>query len=410
MESTQLPPPPQKERPRLERLRSDRAVAGVASGLARYLDIDVAWVRIAFVVAALFGGTGVLMYVIGWIAMPEEGERDSIATDKARNMSDAGSWIGIGLIVIAAMIIVGNTGIIDGDLILAGVLIALGFLLYRGDLGNFANRQDRSDDVVGQDSPAAPENAPASSQLVSADPVIYGREGEEPPPAPPVVPPPLVPPPAPDPAFQPRTSTPRQSSALGRLAMATVLIAVGIMGVGQSAGWWEPGIRHYVGAVFVVLGAALVVGAIFGRARWLIVVGLIAAPMLFGAALLDVPLEGGFGDPHFTPMTTAELESEYRLVAGELVVDLSEIQVAPQDVLEIEASVVFGSLQIRVPQGAGVEISGEIDAGEIRYFGDSVAQGVNHDRSVVLDGAGLIVIDAHVGFGELVVTEVEETP
>ena len=82
-EQTQRPKtsPP---RPRLERLRDDRAVAGVASGLARYFGIDVAWIRIGFVVLALFGGTGILLYLIGWLAIPEEGTRDSIATDKQK--------------------------------------------------------------------------------------------------------------------------------------------------------------------------------------------------------------------------------------------------------------------------------------------------------------------------------------
>ena len=75
------------------------------------------------------------------------------------------------------------------------------------------------------------------------------------------------------------------------------------MGVGQSAGWWEPTVRHYVGSIFVILGITLVIGSVFGRARWLIVVGAISAPLLFGAALLDVPLEGGFGDPRFAPDT-----------------------------------------------------------------------------------------------------------
>ncbi|MDJ0953747.1 MAG: PspC domain-containing protein, partial [Acidimicrobiia bacterium] len=201
MEPTQ-PISQQNTRPRLERLRTDRAVAGVASGLARYLNIDVAWVRIAFVVAALFGGTGILLYLVGWIAMPEEGEKDSIVVDKTGSYENAGSWIGIGLIVLAAMIIIGNTGLIDGDLIFAGVLIVLGFLLYRGDLGGLgrsdAPRAEEPDaeptptysPIVGESVVAADPEPPA------ADPFVYGRE--EPVPPAPVAPP--TPPAPPDPA------------------------------------------------------------------------------------------------------------------------------------------------------------------------------------------------------------------
>jgi hypothetical protein len=197
---------------------------------------------------------------------------------------------------------------------------------------------------------------------------------------------------------------------LGRLAVATALIAVGVMGVGQSIGWWEPAIRHYVGAVFVILGAALVIGAVFGRARWLIVVGLISAPLLFGAALLDVPLEGGFGDPLFEPQSSEQLDSEYRLIAGELELDLTGITLEPGEVHELDASVVFGSLQIRVPEGMGVMINGELDAGEMRFDGETVDQGVGAEHSRAYEGEGEITLNAHVGFGELVVDRIEVTP
>ena len=245
----------------------------------------------------------------------------------------------------------------------------------------------------------------APADVVTPEPeVLYETE----PPIAPPVPTPPPPPPPPDPAFQPRPPRPRESSALGRLAVATVLITMGIMGVGQSVDWWEPSIRHYVGAVFVILGAALVIGSIFGRARWLIVVGMISAPLLFGAALLDVPLEGGFGDPRYTPATSAELEPEYRLIAGELVLDLTDLQLNPGDDFEIDASLVFGSLRFEVPPDLGVVVNAEVDGGEIKFNGDSVAQGINNKRSTTYSGIGEIVIDAHVGFGELVVDLVED--
>jgi len=412
MEHTQPPMQQQEPRPRLERLRGDRAVAGVASGLARYLNVDVAWIRIAFVVGALFGGTGVLVYLIGWIAMPEEGEKESIVAGGSRHMPDVGSWIGVGLIALAAMIIVGNTGLVDGDLIFAAALIVFGVLLYRGDLGGRSTRDDEDTapetESVGSrlaaDEPAPSIQVDALASAIVERPVVESPIIESP-----VVEPP-VPPPPPDPAFQPRPPRqPQEASILGRLALASVLIAVGIMGVGQSLGWWDPLVRHYVGTVFVILGAALVMGSVFGRARWLIAVGLIAAPMLFGAALLDVPLEGGFGDPHHSVASIEEVDPEYRLIAGELVIDLTDLDLAKGEVVDFDASVVFGSLRIYVPEDLGLDVLAEMDAGEIRLDGESVG-GVNNEKTLVQEGDGLVSIDAHVGFGELVVDVVEETP
>jgi len=57
----------------------DRMLAGVASGIARYLDVDVTLVRIVLAVLAVVGGAGVPIYLAGWLLIPEEGSQHSIA-------------------------------------------------------------------------------------------------------------------------------------------------------------------------------------------------------------------------------------------------------------------------------------------------------------------------------------------
>lgn len=56
---------------RLMRSRSDRMIAGVAAGVACYLNIDPTIVRLVFVLLAL-SGPGVLFYPVLWLVMPEE--------------------------------------------------------------------------------------------------------------------------------------------------------------------------------------------------------------------------------------------------------------------------------------------------------------------------------------------------
>ena len=55
---------------KLQRYDDEKMIAGVCAGLADYLDIDVTWIRIAFVVAVLAGFSGLLAYIILWIAVP----------------------------------------------------------------------------------------------------------------------------------------------------------------------------------------------------------------------------------------------------------------------------------------------------------------------------------------------------
>ena len=66
---------------RLHRNRRNRMVAGVASGLADYFDVDPTLVRIGFVVLTLMGGLAVPLYVAGWLLIPEEGAELSMAED-----------------------------------------------------------------------------------------------------------------------------------------------------------------------------------------------------------------------------------------------------------------------------------------------------------------------------------------
>ncbi len=61
-------------RKRLVRPRDGRKIAGVCLGLAEYFDLDVSLIRLVWVLAVIFGGTGLLAYIVGWIVMPEEPE------------------------------------------------------------------------------------------------------------------------------------------------------------------------------------------------------------------------------------------------------------------------------------------------------------------------------------------------
>ncbi|MEX2161038.1 MAG: PspC domain-containing protein [Anaerolineales bacterium] len=56
---------------RLHRSRSDRMLGGVAGGLAEYLDADPTIIRLIFAFSFLLWGTGLLIYLIMWLVVPE---------------------------------------------------------------------------------------------------------------------------------------------------------------------------------------------------------------------------------------------------------------------------------------------------------------------------------------------------
>jgi phage shock protein C len=60
---------------RLYRVASQKRIAGVCSGLARYFEVDVTLVRLLVVAGTLCsGGLGLLAYIAAWIVMPRENE------------------------------------------------------------------------------------------------------------------------------------------------------------------------------------------------------------------------------------------------------------------------------------------------------------------------------------------------
>ena len=56
---------------RLRRSRHDSKLAGVCAGIAEYFGWDPTLVRVGWIVLTLMGGSGILLYLIMWLVMPE---------------------------------------------------------------------------------------------------------------------------------------------------------------------------------------------------------------------------------------------------------------------------------------------------------------------------------------------------
>ena len=71
----------------LYRSSKDQMIGGVAAGLADYLKIDPTIVRILFILLALVGGGGVMLYIILWIVLPTD-EHITIINNNLNNMEE----------------------------------------------------------------------------------------------------------------------------------------------------------------------------------------------------------------------------------------------------------------------------------------------------------------------------------
>lgn len=70
---------------KLVRPNDDRMIAGVCSGLGNYLGIDPTVIRILFVLFSVFVGGGIIVYLVLWLVVPQEGGVDDVV---AKNITD----------------------------------------------------------------------------------------------------------------------------------------------------------------------------------------------------------------------------------------------------------------------------------------------------------------------------------
>ena len=68
------------------RTRENRILGGVSGAIAERLEIDINTVRIAFALLAVLAGGGALLYVAGWLLIPDEAAEASIAEDFVKSL------------------------------------------------------------------------------------------------------------------------------------------------------------------------------------------------------------------------------------------------------------------------------------------------------------------------------------
>lgn len=416
-------PPPVR---RLVRRTDNQMIAGVASGVAAYLGIEPTVVRLGFVVLTVFGGLGVLLYVLGWLLLPAGGG-ESIGQAVARRPGGLRSYLGVGLMILAVAILASTFS--SPSVVWAVALIAFGIYLFQQD----QERQPPGPPPPGQTdgpagaAPAATPAPPASSVPVPAaaapppgwdagatttEPLPWRAPPATEPlgwgPAVPPEPPAWRPPPAPPaPAWgaPPRVRRPRPF--LGPLTVGAALIVTGLAVVLGNLEVIDLTAGQVLAVFLTVLGVGLLVGTWWGRAWGLIALALLLVPVVAAASLADSePLTGGIGERTWRPRTAAEVRPVYRLAAGDLVVDLSRVRFGPGPT-SVEASVAAGRVLVVVPDEVAVELHGRVGVGGVDLLG-RVDQGVQVDSAASAPPvrasddelqAGSVRLDLHVGYG-----------
>lgn len=135
---TDHPSDAQVER-RLYRSQHQRVVAGVCGGLAEYFAVDPVWFRIAFVVLALGGGSGILVYLLMWLIIPQRPEGDDPPSTGRAHVSGL-AVIGLVFIFVGSIALVNSVAPWLGQYVWPVVFVLGGFALMIGGLSRDNHR------------------------------------------------------------------------------------------------------------------------------------------------------------------------------------------------------------------------------------------------------------------------------
>jgi len=365
----------------------DKKIAGVAGGLARHLDVDPLILRVALVVLVFFGGAGLIIYAACWLLVPEDGD------DRAPfNFDDRTRTVALVIAgVIAALALLGDTmGGYGFPWPLAIIALVVLLVVAFGDRGK-----------PKPTAPAAPYPAPPYGTTQYGPQVQQGWV----PPAEPTATytaPTYVAPgyPAQGASWQPRPPHPRKRGPiLFWFTLALAALGIGLLGIVDLAG---AGVADsaYPALVVAVCGVMLLVGAFYGRAGGIILVGLLAAIGMAGATASSRWDESVVR----MPASADQVQTRYELGAGELVLDLTDVA-DPQnlDGRRIELRTGLGRVEVLVPAGLDVDVTANVGLGDANVFGDT-QDGGGIDMTGSYDGGvGVpdLDLDIELGLGEV---------
>ncbi len=391
-------------RPR--RPRTGRVVAGVAAGIGRRYAIDPIIVRVALVISAVYGGAGVLFYLLGWLFLAaEEDEVSPVESLFGRGHSSTSR----GLTVVLLILLIPATNFVFGGhySTIAGVLVlAAGLYLlhkYRGDIGH-----------VDGPAPTTTAEGATMNDSTGTGPVEDARpqdamptERTEPPAWDPLGAAPFawdLPEPTPTVEQQPTVPVPtvrRRKSRVGLATFGLVLVTgATLVGLSGSDSWLTP--PHIAAILAAITGVGLLFGAFTHSGRGLILLAVVLAAS--GFALTETHYDGwrGSGDASFRPITLADVQPVYQRSVGDMDLDLTALPKTGTVHTQVRLSV--GDLTVHVPADATVEATCSAAVGDVDCLGqrESGPQLSAHGSQRGAPDNGLtIVLDVQDGPGDV---------
>ena len=382
-------------RPR--RPRHGRLGAGVAAGIAKRYDIDPVLIRLIFVVATIFGGAGLFVYLLGWLFLPLEGDNGSAAEALVyRGRSSVSSLFtlllcGITIVTAGFTFLMPLGGHFAGVFCLV-VLVSMLILLHysRGSFGRQSQTAATQSDVTQSneiksdmeaDKVDSASTLSESAELPSPDSVTLQ--------------------PAPRTTFQ--SQQPRIKIGLITFAVALIAIALCVL-FGFYPGDWLT-LARSMGLVTGILGIGLVIGAFFHSGRGLIIPAIILTIGTFAVTTISDYGWHGFGRLSQAPLSVDQIKPIYQLSVGSVMLDLASVHLNQDSSVSTSVKVGSGDITVLVPKTANVNVAGHTRLGNVRILGvtdTGISQSdVLNDEIPDHKGVGTLQLNLDIGIGNI---------
>lgn len=412
-------------RTRPVRLPARGHIAGVCAGIGYRYGVDPVLIRVAFVVSTLFGGTGILLYLAGWLVLARAGDQASPAESLMGrgHSSDSGTRTVVLLVALAiALSTVGpvSMGLGGSGLLSTALMIGGLWLLYQrqpvppplpggssapgmvtgypgttyppgqftvGPQAVYSPYTKLPDSYVPSETPtpAPPEASPADPSTVAA-PATSTAPQPQPPTWDPLGVAPFawdLPEPATTPSLPAAPRSPRSRLTTTVLGLALIAVAAAsALAVVSGSGWLTPG---RIGAVALgVIGVGLLIGAFLRRGYGLLVVtgplaGFVVLASLIGPLDFD---NSDMGDRTWAPASASAIEPRYSGAFGSFRLDLTAIDLTEDKSIDIDSK--FGELVVLVPPNMNVENHCSVHFGEAACLPDGIDGGADGTEGPVL--------------------------
>lgn len=352
--------------------------------MARTLGIDPILIRVAFVVLTIFGGSGIVLYLVGWLLIPESGQDRSRGE---RFLRDHNTLVVVAIVVLAILVLgpivawrIWDGGFGFGGLVL--LLLAGAAVIALSRRASDEKAPPRPVSAVAAE--AAPPQSVKGSDMETtliADPSTPTDHptavlpGMPPPPPPGAAVGPVEPPPPPAP--------PKEKSVLGRLTVGIALLVSGALIALDVADVISVSAVVVISSALAVVALGLLVGAFVGRSRGLIALGICLVLVVIPLSAVPDGIRWntgeGVGDRIYHVKTIDDLESEYALGAGSLTLDLRAL--TPKEAVAVDVSVGVGELIVMLPPDVPTHVESDVGAGVIDMPLQQERDGVDLEHS-----------------------------